>query len=231
MEALVYFLIFMMGAFIGSFASLAVYRLPLKQDILYTHSYCPNCKEKLKTIDLIPIFSYLFLGGKCRACGEKIRPRYLILEICSGLITLLYVISTGFDIYHLNLNYLINLAFYIVFIVTLVLIAGIDKEHNKLQKGILIFGLVLEFAYLMYSLNIQGIVLLLLLVAALLLNKKENYIFELLALIVYSLFFMPIYLVIINLIILLFTMCWKRDNTLFMYSIITIASLIIFNFI
>ena len=60
MEILIYIIIFIMGSFIGSYASLAVYRLPLKQDITHTHSYCPNCKHKLTTLDLIPIFSYIF---------------------------------------------------------------------------------------------------------------------------------------------------------------------------
>ena len=66
MEAILYTLIFIIGALFGSFYTLAVHRIPKKQDIIYTHSYCPNCDHKLGLLDLFPIFSYIFLGGKCR---------------------------------------------------------------------------------------------------------------------------------------------------------------------
>jgi leader peptidase (prepilin peptidase)/N-methyltransferase len=55
-------------------------------------SHCVSCNHKLGPLDLIPIFSYLFLGGKCRYCKEKIRSRYVLLEIMSGLAFLLLAI-------------------------------------------------------------------------------------------------------------------------------------------
>ena len=75
MSIIVYIYMFVIGALLGSFYTLAVYRIPLKQDILYTRSYCPNCNHKLGFWDLIPIFSYIFLGAKCRYCKKKIRPK------------------------------------------------------------------------------------------------------------------------------------------------------------
>ena len=92
MNAIIYFFMFTMGAVLGSFYTLAVYRIPLKQDITHTRSYCPKCNHKLNFLDLIPILSYIFLGGKCRYCKEKIRLRYLILEVSSGLVFLLFAI-------------------------------------------------------------------------------------------------------------------------------------------
>ena len=77
------------GTVFGSFFTLAVHRIPKKEDITHERSYCPKCNHKLQFLDLIPVFSYLFLGGKCRYCKEKIRPRYLLLEIFSGLVFLL----------------------------------------------------------------------------------------------------------------------------------------------
>ena len=230
MEIIVYLCIFMIGAFIGSFASLAVYRLPLKQDILYTHSYCPNCKEKLKIIDLVPIFSYILLRGKCRNCGQKIRPRYLILEVFSGIITLLFVLSTGFNIYNIDLHLIIEIIFYVIFITTLVLVAGIDKEYNKLQKSIIVFGLILEIVYLFFSFSILKLVLLMLLLAIIILNK-DYYILDLLAIILYTLFFVPIQIGIINLVLLLMTTPFVKKNWIFTYIIITITTLIISNFL
>ena len=85
MDILLYIIIFIMGTVFGSFFTLATYRIPRNQDITHTHSYCPNCSHKLGFLDLIPVFSYIFLLGKCRYCKEKISPRYLIIEILSGV--------------------------------------------------------------------------------------------------------------------------------------------------
>src|SRR5574344_1035034 len=80
-EIIIYTIIFIIGTMMGSFLTLAVYRIPLKQDITHKRSYCPNCNHRLQFLDLIPIFSYIFLKGKCRYCGNKIRARYILLEI------------------------------------------------------------------------------------------------------------------------------------------------------
>ena len=84
-----YTLIFIIGTLFGSFSTLAVYRLPLHENITHKHSYCPKCNHKLSFFDMIPILSYVFLGGKCRYCKSKIRIRYLLLEILTGVIFLL----------------------------------------------------------------------------------------------------------------------------------------------
>ena len=81
-----------MGITFGSFYTLAVYRIPKGQDITHTRSYCPKCNHKLSFWDMIPILSYVFLGGKCRYCGQKIRPRYLMLEVMSGIVFVLFAI-------------------------------------------------------------------------------------------------------------------------------------------
>lgn len=86
MNIILYILIFCIGALFGSFFTLAVYRIPLGKDITHERSFCPNCNHRLEFLDLIPILSYLFLGGKCRYCKQKIRPRYFLLEIMSGVV-------------------------------------------------------------------------------------------------------------------------------------------------
>lgn len=86
--ALLYIPIFFIGIFFGSFSTLALYRIPLKKDITHERSFCPKCNHKLGAVDLIPVFSYIFLGGKCRYCGDKISPRYLFIELFFGIIAL-----------------------------------------------------------------------------------------------------------------------------------------------
>ena len=102
MNIILYIFMFAIGATLGSFYTLAVYRIPLKQDITHTRSYCPKCNHRLNFWDLIPILSYIALGGKCRYCKEKIRPRYIILEISSGLVFLLYEMSLNFNLLELE---------------------------------------------------------------------------------------------------------------------------------
>jgi len=150
MEVLIYVILFIMGAFIGSFASLAVYRIPIKEDILIKHSYCPNCNEKLTLKDLIPIFSYIFLRGKCSHCGQKIRLRYLILEVVSGLLFLLFFLSFNVDFYKINLNEILLISFIAVFFITFILIVGIDKERKRIEKSIIFLDILLVILYILF---------------------------------------------------------------------------------
>ena len=99
MQIFIYIISFITGTVFGSFFTLAVHRLPLKQDITHERSYCPKCNHRLEFLDLIPVLSYIFLGGKCRYCKESIKKRYLFLEIGSGLVFLLTSISININIY------------------------------------------------------------------------------------------------------------------------------------
>jgi len=81
------------GLLIGSFLNVCIYRLPRHETIVRGHSYCPNCLHKLAGADLIPIFSYLFLRGRCRYCAQPISPRYARIESATGFI---FALTAGF---------------------------------------------------------------------------------------------------------------------------------------
>lgn len=202
MEIIIYLLIFIMGTFFGSFFTLAVYRIPLGQDILYTHSYCPNCKHKLNIFDLFPVFSYIFLKGKCRYCGNKIRIRYLILEVLSGITFLLYALSFKIDFMYLEIYKLINFAFGILYFVSLFIIAGIDKENKNIQNSLLVYSFAISFGYIIYvcTQNINNVysygiylfaMLIFVIINSILVHKykKQNYIVQLIALSIYMMIF------------------------------------------
>ncbi|MBS1708871.1 MAG: prepilin peptidase [Armatimonadetes bacterium] len=77
---------FWVGATIGSFLNVVIYRLPRGLSIGQPrNSFCPNCKNQLSWGELIPILSWLFQRGKCKQCGVKISPRYLVVELVNGL--------------------------------------------------------------------------------------------------------------------------------------------------
>ena len=153
MDYILYLLIFCIGTVFGSFFTLAVYRIPLRQDITHTRSYCPKCNHKLSFWDMIPILSYVFLGGKCRYCGQKIRPRYLMLEVMSGIVFVLFAISVKlsiFDIIFLDKQLIAYFITGLLYIATLSIIAGIDKENVKIEKPVLLFGFICVTIYMIY---------------------------------------------------------------------------------
>lgn len=150
MEVFFYVIIFIMGITFGSFYTLAVYRIPKGEDITHTHSYCPNCNHKLNIIDLIPVFSYIFLGGKCRYCKNRIRPRYLILEIISGLFFVVIAYLMKLSIYTLEINQIIEYAFFVLYFTFIILIAGIDKEKRTINKFVLMYGVIISIMYIVY---------------------------------------------------------------------------------
>ena len=151
MENLIfYFLIFCIGTVFGSFFTLAVYRIPLHQDITHKRSYCPKCNHKLSFLDMIPILSYIFLGGKCRYCKEKIRIRYLLLEVLTGLVFVLIAMSIKINLINMELDKLIYLVFTLLYVAGIIIIAGIDKEKRDISKPVISYELILLTIYMIY---------------------------------------------------------------------------------
>ena len=150
-----YVIIFCIGTVFGSFFTLAVYRIPIGKDITHERSFCPNCNHRLSFFDMIPVLSYLFLGGKCRYCKQKIRPRYFLLELMSGIVFVLFALSLKIDILHISINTLVYFVFGLLYFATLFILAGIDKENIKIQKSVVLFGFVVETIYIlvMYLIN------------------------------------------------------------------------------
>ena len=236
MDYILYLLIFCIGTVFGSFFTLAVYRIPLRKDITHTRSYCPNCNHKLSFWDMIPVLSYVFLGGKCRYCKKAIRPRYLLLEILSGIVFVLFALSIKFSIATLvNLGAASTTLAYIIagllYITTLFIIAGIDKENIKIEKPVLLFGFICVTCYIIYlyviehDTSIYRYVIYLTLVCALMLinnaylrkKTKNSYVIDILLLSILMITFtyeiVYIYTVIITLLAIAIQMILhKLDN-------------------
>ena len=81
-------LLFTLGSSLGSFFILVGSRTAKKQSIVKPSSHCPNCRTQLKIYELIPVFSWAFLGGKCRTCQTRIPVSYILLEALSGIVLL-----------------------------------------------------------------------------------------------------------------------------------------------
>ncbi|MBO4484273.1 MAG: prepilin peptidase [Lachnospiraceae bacterium] len=92
----IYCIVFLYGIVIGSFLNVCIYRIPLGQSLSKQRSHCMTCGYQLRWFDLIPLFSWLFLRGKCRKCGAKISAQYPIVEAANGLLYVLVFVVHGF---------------------------------------------------------------------------------------------------------------------------------------
>ncbi len=75
-----------LGALVGSFLNVCIDRLPKRESLLQPPSHCPACGKRLGALDLIPVFSFLALGGRCRTCGAAIPRRILVVEALTALL-------------------------------------------------------------------------------------------------------------------------------------------------
>ena len=80
--------IFLFGLLFGSFLNVCIYRLPRGLSVVAPRSACPECKTPIAFYDNVPVFSWLILGGRCRQCKTTISPRYLMIELLTGLLFL-----------------------------------------------------------------------------------------------------------------------------------------------
>ncbi|MCF6262296.1 MAG: A24 family peptidase [Xanthomonadales bacterium] len=113
--------------------------------IVKQRSFCPQCKHSLSALDNIPLLSYLILRGKCRYCKKKISDRYPLVELLSALISVAVVWHFGYSI---------ESVFVLVFSYTLIVLAGIDIDHQLLPDEIV---LPLLWIGLLHSLTVGGV--------------------------------------------------------------------------
>jgi len=85
----------LLGAIIGSFLNVVIHRYPRDENIVFPPSHCPHCDAKIRPYDNVPVLSFLWLRGRCRACGERIAWRYPLVELANGLFYLAIWQRTG----------------------------------------------------------------------------------------------------------------------------------------
>ena len=126
---------FIFGITLGSFYNVVGYRLPREQSLVTPSSHCTSCNHKLNILDLFPVFSFLFLGGKCRYCKEKISWFYPTFEFTTGVL---------FAISYLVFGHSIEFLISITFISMLLIIIISDYQTMIIPDELLIFsGLLL----------------------------------------------------------------------------------------
>jgi leader peptidase (prepilin peptidase)/N-methyltransferase len=94
-QTLIAIVIFIFGIMIGSFLNVVIYRIPKGESIAFPASKCQSCQTPLKWYHNIPIFSWLFLGGKCAFCKDPIAKQYPIVEFITGIIFVALFMKLG----------------------------------------------------------------------------------------------------------------------------------------
>lgn len=98
MNLILYLPIFLYGIVIGSFLNVCIYRIPLGESIAKERSHCMTCGYQLRWFDLVPLFSWLALRGKCRKCKTPISPQYPIIEAVNGVLYVLIFAVNGMNL-------------------------------------------------------------------------------------------------------------------------------------
>lgn len=130
----IYIMIFLFGISIGSFLNVCIYRLPVGESLTRKNSHCMTCGTPIKWYDLIPVFSWLILRGKCRACGSKISGRYILVESLTGILFVLTFLR--FDVIVDGFWYPTLLC---LFIAGLIVIGFEDYDTQQMTVGVLMY--------------------------------------------------------------------------------------------
>jgi leader peptidase (prepilin peptidase)/N-methyltransferase len=125
------------GAVVGSFLNVVVWRLPRGESLATPPSHCPSCGKSIAPYDNVPIVSWVVLRGRCRNCGERISPRYPLVELLTAVVFAAVVAVRGFDA---------DLVLELPFVACLIALAGIDLDHrllpNKIVYPMAVYGVV-----------------------------------------------------------------------------------------
>ncbi|MCE5211183.1 MAG: prepilin peptidase [Deltaproteobacteria bacterium] len=127
---------FILGAAVGSFLNVCIFRMPAETSIIKPGSRCPHCLKPIRFYDNIPLISFIILRGKCRYCGAKISWRYPLVELLTAVLTVILFLKFGF-----TLKFFV----FFIFISVLIVITFIDLDHQIIPDILTLPGIPLFF--------------------------------------------------------------------------------------
>ncbi len=141
-ETTVAVFVFLYGLLIGSFLNVCIYRIPLGKTVVKGRSFCPSCNTLIPWYCNIPVFSFLFLRGRCRACGEKISIVYPAVELYNAILYVLIFFNYGLSVSGLFIAALFSL---------LIIVSFIDLRYQIIPDGLVLIILFLGAIHGVYQ--------------------------------------------------------------------------------
>ncbi|MBI2057700.1 MAG: prepilin peptidase [Candidatus Yanofskybacteria bacterium] len=139
--------VFLFGLAVGSFLNVLIHRLPRGENFVSGRSKCSNCHTVLRWFDLVPLFSFIFLKGRCRYCRERVSGRYLFVEILTGCLFLALFFLRRPDSFY---GYL-DLSFWLFASSLLLVLAFIDLDYLIIFDKILLVLVLITFLYQVFG--------------------------------------------------------------------------------
>jgi leader peptidase (prepilin peptidase)/N-methyltransferase len=130
------------GLLLGSFLNVVAYRLPRGESLAFPGSHCPSCETPIRPYDNVPVLSWLWLRGRCRACHDSISARYPVVEASTALLLVAVVLAKGAD-----RDAWLGLAF----VLLLVPVTLIDLDHRIIPNKLMLLGTVVSVAILLLT--------------------------------------------------------------------------------
>ncbi|NQT90832.1 MAG: prepilin peptidase [Candidatus Omnitrophica bacterium] len=142
MNIAVLILAIIFGLIVGSFLNVCICRMPGSRSVVNPPSHCPRCKHAIAWYDNIPVLSFIILGARCRYCKERISPRYMIVELLTAGVFVLFLSQLGVGISSFS---------YIVLACGMIVATFIDFEHqiipDEITYGGMVLGLLLSLLF------------------------------------------------------------------------------------
>jgi len=126
------------GLAIGSFLNVCIYRIPRNRSLIFPGSACPACGHPIRWYENIPVFSWLFLRGRCSACRSPISVKYPLVELLTGML---------FLVAYLRWNLSLDLLFVLIYLALLIVISGIDITHQIVPYSLTVPGIICGLLY------------------------------------------------------------------------------------
>ena len=136
LAVLFYSYIAVLGLVVGSFLNVCILRIPAGESVVFGASHCPHCEKRLRVFELVPVFSFLALKGRCKGCGAKISVQYPLVEAANAL---LWVAAVSF----LPLHY--TLFFDCALLSVLLCVAMVDAKTQEIPFCFNVFIAVIAF--------------------------------------------------------------------------------------
>jgi len=139
---------FILGAIVGSFLNVCIVRMPHEKSVVKPRSHCVHCKKQLLWHDNIPFISYVLLKGRCRFCGQKISPRYFLVELMTAVM---------FVIFYQYFGLTALLPAYLTMVCGFIVATFVDFEHRIIPDEISIGGMMAGLLFSAFIPELHGI--------------------------------------------------------------------------